>query len=129
MKSPQDDLDARRPVWIALSSMFLDADVSLTRESRAKALAASPYSPQELEQILIEEVYPVCWFNLNAAEGERIGFDPDWLDTMILHGNSPSEASNRLRELARFAVPDSTEWQATKAALVSIRRSGTHSAT
>jgi hypothetical protein len=126
MKSAPEDLDARRPVWVALSSMFLDADVSLARESRAKALAALPYSLQELEQVLVEEVYPVCWSNLNAAAGERIGFNPDWLETMILHGDSPSAASKRLRELARIAVPDSTEWQATRAALASVRGSGTH---
>jgi hypothetical protein len=34
-------LTARRPIWLALSTMFLNADVALTRDARVQALAAS----------------------------------------------------------------------------------------
>lgn len=119
MRPAQQDLEARRPVWAALASMFLDADVSLTRASRAGVLRASPYSSQELEQILIEEVYPVCWANLNAAAGEASAFDVDWLESMILQRGAAPETVARLQELARIAIPHSTEWCATKALFVS----------
>jgi hypothetical protein len=114
MHLTQQDLEARRPVWAALAGMFLDADVSLTRASRASVLAASPYSSRELEQILIEEVYPVCWANLNAAAGESHGFEVDWLESMILQRGAAPETFARLQELARIAVPNSAEWCATK---------------
>jgi len=120
------DLEARRPVWAALSSMFLDADVSLTREARAAALAASPYTAQALEQILIDEVYPVCWANLNVAQGESVAFDPAWLEAMIVQRGPSPETFARLQDLARLAVPHSTEWLATKAALAVAR--GDHAA-
>lgn len=115
------DLAARRPVWLALSTMFLDADVALTRAVRSQVLADSPFSLDELEAILIDEVYPVCWANLNAPNGESVGFDPAWLQAMILgRGSSPVTVA-RLQELARLAIPESTEWLATRSAVTARR--------
>jgi hypothetical protein len=71
-------------VWDALSSLFLDTDVSLSREWRARILAHSPYSQQDLSEILAEEVSPVCSWNLLSIAGEWAGFDQDWLRTSIL---------------------------------------------
>lgn len=105
--------------------MFLDTDVSLTRAGRAQALAASAYSFEQLEQILIDEVYPVCWSNLNAADGEALGFDAAWLESMILQRDPSSESYSRLQGLARIAIPHSTEWLATKAAAAVVRGAGT----
>lgn len=125
MLTPPHDLTTRRPVWLALSTMFLDADVALTRAARAGVLAGSPFSLDELEAILIDEVYPVCWANLNAPNGEREGFDPAWLQAMILgRGASPVTVA-RLQELARLAIPDSTEWLATRAAVAAAREGAT----
>jgi hypothetical protein len=101
--------------------MFLDTEVSLSRESRSRVLAASPYSSLELEEILITEVYPVCWSNLNAAAGERLAFKAGSLESMILRRQSSMEIVSRLVELGRLAVPRSMEWQVTKAAVASIR--------
>jgi hypothetical protein len=57
MKNAEEDLDARRPVWEAFSTLFLDTDTSLHREYRSRLLARSPYSLPELEQILRDEVF------------------------------------------------------------------------
>lgn len=121
MLSAALDLDARRPVWDALASMFLDTELSLSRESRSRVLAASPYSSLDLEEILIAEVYPICWSNLNAAPGAQPAFKPGSLESMILRIESSSEIVSRLVELGRLAVPRSREWQATKAAVAAIR--------
>lgn len=118
--TPQD-LTTRRPVWLALSTMFLDTDVALSRTERVAALAASPYSQSELEQILIEELYPVCWANLNAVDAERSGFDPTWLEATIVRLDASSQTVARLQELARLAIPDSAEWLATRAAVAARR--------
>ena len=121
MLSAAADLDARRPVWDALAAMFLDSEVSLSRESRSRVLAASPYSSLELEEILITEIYPICWSNLDAVAGARLAFKPGALESMILRRESSAQIVVRLVELARLAVPRSREWQATKAAVDSIR--------
>ncbi len=79
-------LARRRPVWLALSDLFLDTDVNLLRAGNVRTLAASPYSRDELDRILREEVYPACSFNLRAVAGEWAGFDADWLERRILRG-------------------------------------------
>jgi uncharacterized protein YndB with AHSA1/START domain len=115
-------LVARRPVWAALSTMFLDADVSLGREARAQALAASGLPDHELQQILINEVYPACWHNLGAVDGQKQAFDAAWLQATIVQGlAAPSPSWARLQALAAIAVPDSDEWLATLAALAQLR--------
>lgn len=74
-----DDLDTRIPVWIALSELYLDTDVSLWYDSIARTLAASPYAQDELERILIDELHPALHTNLLQVAGEWAGFDEAWL--------------------------------------------------
>ena len=115
------DLVARRPVWDALSTLFLDTDVSILRAYRSRVLAASPYSLPELEQILIDEVYPVCWANILAVAGEWAAFDPEWLEASILGRlHSPLGPLHRLH-LGRLIVPIFPEWIRTKAAVAAAR--------
>ncbi|HYH10076.1 MAG TPA: hypothetical protein VEK11_23715 [Thermoanaerobaculia bacterium] len=75
------DLPARRPVWSAISELFLDTDTTLLEEQVARTLAASPYSEAELEAILTYEVQPVCWPNVFWWEWS--GFADDWLENEI----------------------------------------------
>ena len=77
MKPATLDVQARSPVWEALSTLFLDTDVSLLREYRATKLAESPYTLEELEQILCDEVFRVCSLNFFSIAGEWAGFDPE----------------------------------------------------
>jgi hypothetical protein len=115
------DLEARRPVWQALSNLFLDTDTSLSRDWRVNQLARSPYSIAELEQILVNEVYPICRTNLFCIAGEWAGFDPAWLETRIT-----CRLSSRFRvfhtfNLGRFTVRLSIAWRATKRAVAALR--------
>ena len=89
LRPAESDLECRRPVWLALSDLFLDTDVNLFRAGNARTLAASPYSVDELDWILREEVYPACSFNLREVAGEWAGFDADWLERRILRGGPP----------------------------------------
>lgn len=89
LPSIPDDLPRRRPVWLALSDLFLDTDVTLLQAANARLLAASPYSLEELDTILREEVYPACAFNLREVAGEWAGFDADWLERRIRRGGAP----------------------------------------
>ncbi|HEX4326743.1 MAG TPA: hypothetical protein VH105_07970 [Burkholderiales bacterium] len=122
-----DELVVRRPVWEALSGLFLDTDVSLSRSWRIEVLAGSPYSIQALQTILVEEVYPVCKYNLLSMAGEWAGFDPDWLERKILHHLASSLRVLRAINLGRLTVPLSYEWRATRAGIVAARQNAAQS--
>ena len=113
------EIEVRRPVWDALSTLFLDTDVSLDLEHRAKTLAASPYSIVELERILVDEVFPICSWNLLSVAGEWAGFDQSWLEEKII---------NRMRRRFRFRLGfghllflRSGDWARTRRAIESLR--------
>ena len=128
LKSVPIDLEHRRPVWQALSDMFLDTDMSLSREWRACELARSPYSIEELEEILITEVYPACRANLLSIAGEWAGFDSQWLEDRIQRRlNSPLKVLHGFN-LGRITVPVSAEWRATKLAVRASRSAARHGA-
>ena len=78
------DLARRRPVWLALSELFLDTDVEARLPSLAQGLAASSYSEAELDWILRRELQPLLQWNLVPAAGVWDGFDPEWLQRSIL---------------------------------------------
>lgn len=74
-----DEIATRRPVWIALSELFLDTGVEAALPDIARILAASPYPLEELRRILDDEVAPVLQGNLLTTAGEWVGFDENWL--------------------------------------------------
>ena len=128
LKPVSEDIENRRPVWQALSDLFLDTDTSLPREWRARQLSQSPYSLDELEEILVTEVYPACRGNLFSIAGEWAGFDMDWLE-----GRIHRRANSRLKalhpfNLGRLTVPTSLEWRATKRAVLAFRAAAQRSA-
>ncbi len=95
MLPPQQDLKRRRPVWEALSDLFLDTE--LTDEeyrSIAERIVSSGYSPSEIHTILWDEVYPAAECNIRLPAGEWSSFDGDWLQERILsrqHGRTVLE--------------------------------------
>lgn len=78
------DIEARTPVWAALSDLYLDTDVARFYDHIVETLAASPYPLDELERILFREIHPALYPNLLSVAGEWAGFDEDWLTARIL---------------------------------------------
>jgi hypothetical protein len=74
------ELERRRPVWIALSELWLDTELE---EADLRYIAAvmkdSAYDPAQLRAIYLYEVAPVVYRNLLMPAGEWNGFDADWL--------------------------------------------------
>ena len=122
MKLAAEDLVNRRPVWEALSELFIDTEISLNRLWRVDALAASPYSIEELEHILIDEVYPICKYNLFSVAGEWAGFDLAWLEDQVQQRLNSSLRCFHAMNLGRIIVPLSLEWRATKAGIAVVRK-------
>ncbi len=109
-----EELARRRPVWQAMSDMFLDTDTSQWRASRARVLSASGYSESELDRILLDEVCPVCGANLMSAAGEWAGFDPVWLEQAIVRQKASLIASFGRMLPSQAADMIADEWEATK---------------
>jgi hypothetical protein len=76
----QDQLAAKRPVWIALAELYLDTEhTARDLERIAEVLARSPFSVSQLREIELWEVAPVVGCNLRRPAGVWAGFDADWL--------------------------------------------------
>jgi hypothetical protein len=79
------DLERRRPVWSALSELYLDTELQGVDHARiAATLHESGYSVDQLEQILYCELHPVLIGNLVGGLGEWAHFDGAWLEQRVL---------------------------------------------
>jgi hypothetical protein len=84
MRTPAQDVANRRPVWAAWSELYLDTELSADDSERiAAALAASPYTAETLEHILLAEVHPICVISRLQVAGIWSGFDTGWLQQRI----------------------------------------------
>ena len=97
-----DSLDRRRPVWEALSDVFLDTETRWYFPRIAGRLAESGYSPQQLERIWRYEIFPECAWNLHLVAGEWIGLALDE-EALIRRASSPSGPWARWRASLRLA--------------------------
>lgn len=113
-----EELALRRPIWIAMSDLFLDTDVRIFYGSVAATAAASSFAFPALRRIYQEEVAPALVANLLTVAGEWAAFDEDWVVEQIcgqgriealanrtiiraLHGKSIEEEWNGVELLAR----------------------------
>lgn len=89
----------RRPIWEALSCLWLDQPVDDSMlDTTARTLAGSAYSWPDIEAIYQDEVLPVVHRNLSVS-GAWVwsGFDPDWLAQRC------SQQLNRDRSASRLS--------------------------
>jgi hypothetical protein len=74
------EIERRKPVWAALSELWLDTELADDDLRRiAGVMGQSGYSVGELREIYLFEVAPVVSPNLLTVAGEWAGFDHDWL--------------------------------------------------
>ena len=94
MKPPADELERRRPVWEAISAIFLDTEIDdAWREQIVNTLHSSGYTESELDRILWAELCPVLHVNLLSVAGEWAGFDMDYVEQRII-----SRPAGRVRQ-------------------------------
>lgn len=121
MSEPIESRERRRPVWHALSDLFLDTELDEQHLAWiARILAESGYSDSELESILLREVYPVCLANLHDPAGVWSGFDEDSLEEEILRraAGPRNEVGDRPKD---FWMVE-TEWRTVLELLPDARR-------
>src|SRR5689334_16742721 len=83
------DLRSRRPVWLSLTRVLIGNIMSeAERKEIVASLAQSPYGIDELNSILLSEVYPAC---ASLGRGMFLPWqeaDPTLLEQRILRGPS-----------------------------------------
>ncbi|MCB1920525.1 MAG: hypothetical protein KDJ28_11170 [Candidatus Competibacteraceae bacterium] len=90
MKTPPHRFDEawiaqRRPLWVALSALFLDTELTPADGARiAQVMTDSGLSLPELRAVYAREVAPVVSANLRMTAGVWSGFDEAWLCTQIV---------------------------------------------
>ncbi|MFC4728954.1 DUF7079 family protein [Coralloluteibacterium thermophilus] len=87
MRFSPAELELRRPVWVALSELYLDTEPGWRRV--AAVCAASPFGLSQLQRILFDEVHPVLRWNIHAVTGVWDGFDEAWLVASIVARRRP----------------------------------------
>ena len=80
MNLTAEEIARRKPVWIAMSDLWLDNDVD---EEWAKQIAAviaeSGLSEEEIDDIFTFELAPFLGWNHLTVAGEWAAFDSDWI--------------------------------------------------
>lgn len=120
-----DELARRRPVWSALSELFLDTELQPSDHVWiARRLRDSGYSDATLRRILVDEVAPACGGNLMSLVGEWAGFDERWLEERIREAlTAPLPGRWLARRGLRFALgATKRDRAAIQAALVRLRQ-------
>jgi hypothetical protein len=104
------DIEERKKVWIALSDLFLDTDTSIFHENIVKALLASLFSVEELNEIMLQEVCPILRWNLYSVAGEWQGFNEEYVIELI---TKPQSIITKIwiKILGKFYVSRFSSWQ------------------
>jgi hypothetical protein len=105
------DIERRKPVWAALSELWLDTELAEDDLQRiAGVMKMSEYSIKELREIYLFEVAPVVFPNLLTVAGEWAGFDEEWLFT-----EATKRARTRSLSLRAFVRMGIGKWLMTYA--------------
>lgn len=108
MKTPftEAEITRRKPVWIGLSDLFLDTDVSLVDARLSKTLKESGFDADEVEKKLREEVGPVFFTNLTVVAGEWAGWPDEWIVSEVTKYLSKAEVLRIAQKLLSKPVVD-----------------------
>jgi hypothetical protein len=117
---PPNELDRRRPVWEAMSALFLDTELSAADHARiAGVLRGSGYSLDELDGILWHELCPALWGNTVIVAGEWSAFDRAELERRILQ--HPAGAIRRWWSYYAGGRAARHDWAHVRAVLAAAR--------
>ncbi|KAG1658093.1 Antitoxin ParD [Nymphon striatum] len=132
MRFDPKTLAVRKPLWIAMSDLFLDTELQDYHFSYiARKMHESGYSLDELEQILMLEVFPVCIANLHSVAGfdmanTSLSLGDHWehfIKDQISTGRYGS-ASELVRDSLRLLEQRELKIEALRSALIEGEQSG-----
>jgi hypothetical protein len=115
MLPPEFDLPKRRPVWEAMSEIFLDNERDETDyRAIAEVCARSDYSERELDQIFTTEVAPALFWNFYQVAGEWMLFSGVELERRILRPRGMLYWLERLFFMRPALYLARSEWKRVK---------------
>ena len=83
----ETQIERRKPVWTALSDLWLDTELSDRGLSHiAGVLDASGFTLAQLQRIYLYKVAPDVFLNFWSVAGVWDCFDEEWLHEEIVHG-------------------------------------------
>ena len=103
------ELRRRRPVWSALSDLFLDTETRWFMPRTALALCESGYTPAELEAIWHRELVPECAYNLLDIAGEWVALSLDEAALLRRVARGPSLLERGAASAAEAVLGD--QWE------------------
>ena len=110
MNFDTNTLKTRKPLWIALADLFLDSELQEYNYVHiAKAMKESGYALEEIEDILMLEVFPVGIANLHSVAGEWAGFDENWVCETILSAKRPNRFRRWMNRRSFWMIKE--DWQ------------------
>ncbi|MFC4254295.1 hypothetical protein GRI97_02580 [Altererythrobacter xixiisoli] len=107
------EIDARLPVWTALSDLFLDTELSdAAYRQIASVLRGSGFTPDELRGILEQEVAPAFAANLFSPAGDWAGWTPDSVREVVTASLDRGALCSLSARISRRLLRDHlrTEW-------------------
>ena len=110
-----EELELRKPVWVAMSDLFLDTDVRVHFAFAALKLAESPFIVEQLTEIFTHELAPALGGNLISVAGEWAGFDSEWVVETVLKG------LRGIRALRAFDIAHD-DWEALAILVKALRK-------
>jgi hypothetical protein len=82
----EKEIALRKPIWLALSELYLDTELSETDlENIAAVIVEKNLTIAEAKKIDKYEVFPILLPNVLSVAGDWAGFDKDWLFEKIIH--------------------------------------------
>jgi hypothetical protein len=111
MFQDEAEIERRKPVWAALSELWLDTELTQDDLQRiAGVMKRSTYSVSQLREIYLFEVAPVLFGILFTVAGTWSGFDEEWLFT-----EATKRARSRSWNLRLFVRTGIGKWLMTYA--------------
>jgi hypothetical protein len=84
MIQDETEIERRKPVWAALSELWLDTELTHDDLQRiAGVMKTLGYSLSQLREIYLFEVAPIVFGNLLTVAGTWSGFDEEWLFNQV----------------------------------------------
>lgn len=110
-----EELERRRPVWAAMSELFLDTEVRWYVPTVARHCAESKYDDEQLERIFWAEVFPEAIGNMLQVAGDwaMVTLDEEALIKRANHGSIPwlkRRAHGWMVEKTWLATREVTGW-------------------
>lgn len=109
----QEELLRRRPVWEAMSDLFLDTETRWSVPSVARRCAESGYDDEALERIFWAEVFPEAIDHLLQVAGKTLALNEAALIKRANHGSIPwlaRRAHGRMVQGRWLATRQVTGW-------------------